>query len=72
MASMGVNYAHLHVQQKSVKEKSKKLEEENAQSNNNKGGTVKKLITNGKCSKGKKIYPGDFASVESNQNFGEN
>ncbi|KAG5607364.1 hypothetical protein H5410_028856 [Solanum commersonii] len=72
MASMGVNYAKLHVQQKRLKEKSKKMEEENAQNSNNQGGTVKKLTVDGKRSKGKKIYPGGFASLESNENLGEN
>lgn len=55
---MGVNYAHLQVQQKTLKQKSKKMEEENAQSSKTEGGTVKKLIVEGKRSKGKKIYPG--------------
>ncbi|KAK4341225.1 hypothetical protein RND71_039726 [Anisodus tanguticus] len=71
MASMGLNYAHLHVQQKRLKEKSKKMEVENAQSNKNEGGTVKKLTADGKCCKFKKIYPGGFASLESNENVGE-
>lgn len=72
MASMGVNYANLHVQQKRLKEKSKKMEEENARNSNNQGSTVKKLTVDGKHSKGKKIYPGGFASFESNENLGEN
>lgn len=55
---MGVNYAHLHVQQKTLKQKKKKMEEENAQSSKTEDGTVKKLIVEGKSSKGKKIYPG--------------
>ncbi|KAH0676488.1 hypothetical protein KY285_024289 [Solanum tuberosum] len=72
MASMGVNYAYLHVQQKRLKEKSKKMEEENVRSSNNEGGTVKKLTADSKHSKGKKIYPGGFVSFESNENLGEN
>ncbi|OIT28104.1 hypothetical protein A4A49_20662 [Nicotiana attenuata] len=71
MASMGVNYAHLHVQQKRLKEKSKRMEEEKARSNNE-GGAVKKLVEDGKRSKGKKIYPGGFASLDSNENLGKN
>ncbi|CAN4097261.1 unnamed protein product [Withania somnifera] len=69
MASMGVNYGHLHVQQKRLKEKSKKMEE-NAL-NNNEAGTVKKSIEDGKHSKSKKIYPGGVATFESNENKGE-
>ncbi|KAK4345231.1 hypothetical protein RND71_035407 [Anisodus tanguticus] len=72
MASVGFNYAHLHVQQKRLKQKSKKMEEENTRSSNNEGGTVKKLTADGKHSKGKKFYPGGFASLESNENLGEN
>ncbi|KAH0727730.1 hypothetical protein KY290_003428 [Solanum tuberosum] len=71
MASMGVNYAYLHVQQKRLKEKSKRItEEENARSSNNESGVVKKLTMDGKRSKGKKIYPGGFASNK--ENLGEN
>ncbi|CAN4095115.1 unnamed protein product [Withania somnifera] len=69
MASMGINFAHLHVQQKRLKEKSKKIEEENAPSSTNEGGTVKKLTSDCKRSKGKRIYPGGFASSE---NLAEN
>ncbi|CAN4095114.1 unnamed protein product [Withania somnifera] len=68
MASMGVNYARLHVQQKRLKEQSKKMEEENVRSSNYEGGTVKKLTADGKHSKGKKIYPGNVAS---NENLGK-
>ncbi|OIT33089.1 hypothetical protein A4A49_27910 [Nicotiana attenuata] len=68
MASMGLNYAHLHVQQKHLNEKSKRMEVEKARSNNE-GGVVKKLVEDGKRSKSKKIYPGGFAS---NENLGEN
>ncbi|KAG5607368.1 hypothetical protein H5410_028860 [Solanum commersonii] len=57
MASMGVNYAHLHVQQKRHKEKSKRRKEENGQSSKNEDDVVKKLTADGKNSKGKKIYP---------------
>ncbi|KAK4353105.1 hypothetical protein RND71_028623 [Anisodus tanguticus] len=72
MASMGFNYAHLHVQQKRLKEKLNKMEVENTQSNKKDGDTVKKLTADGKRSKGKKIYPGGFASMDSNENLGEN
>ncbi|KAK4353106.1 hypothetical protein RND71_028624 [Anisodus tanguticus] len=73
MAAMGLNYAHLHVQQKRLKEKSKTMKEENARnSSNNESGVVKKLTVDGKRSKGKKIYPGGFVSFESNENLGEN
>ncbi|KAK4353895.1 hypothetical protein RND71_026089 [Anisodus tanguticus] len=72
MASMGLNYTHLHVEQKRLKEKSKKMEEENARNSNNESGTVKKFTMDGKHSKSKKIYPGGFVSFESNENLGEN
>ncbi|OIT33433.1 hypothetical protein A4A49_58897 [Nicotiana attenuata] len=71
MASMGLNYAYLHVQQNRLKEKSKRMEEEKSRSCNNENGTVKKLVEDGKRSKGKKIYPGGFASLD-NENIGEN
>ncbi|TMW82013.1 hypothetical protein EJD97_007064 [Solanum chilense] len=72
MASMGVDYAYLQVQQKRLKEKLKKIEEENARSSNNEGDTVKRLTADNKYSKSKKIYPGGFVSFESNENLGKN
>ncbi|KAM3235937.1 hypothetical protein P3L10_015974 [Capsicum annuum] len=69
MASMGVNYGHLHVQQERLKEKSKKMGEQNAQSSKNEGGTVKKLTMDGKSGKGKRIYPGGFVIMDSNENL---
>lgn len=72
MASMGVDYAYLQVQQKRLKEKLKKIEEENARSSNTKGSTVKKFTVDSKHSKGKKIYPSGFVSFESNENLGKN
>lgn len=45
----------------------KRREEENARSSKNEGDAVKKLIVDGKYSKGKKIYPDVFVSLESNE-----
>uniref|UniRef100_A0A3Q7HFG1 Uncharacterized protein n=1 Tax=Solanum lycopersicum TaxID=4081 RepID=A0A3Q7HFG1_SOLLC len=72
MASMGVDYAYLQVQQKRLKEKLKKMEEENARSSNNEGNTVERLTADSKYSKSKKIYPDGFVSFESNENLGKN